>query len=102
MKFTAYKDKFGIKYWFSGIYKITSYEYYGNPARPMPKGEKCYQCFVPIGKRWGNYVNRSIQSKNEPLSFDDCVKLCSEHSKTNVPSNLDIKNAEIARTNFLN
>lgn len=101
MEFTMYQDRFGNPYWFSGIYKITQYEYYGAPCRPMPKGEYCYQCYVPICKAWGNYVDRTIQSKNEPLTFEQCVKLCEQHEKDNPPDKYQLKDAEIARERFL-
>lgn len=101
LQFTMYEDRFGHPYWFAGIYKISRYEYYGNPARPMPKGEYCYQCYVPIGKQWGNFVDRSVQGSNDPLTFKQCVELCENHAKANPPDSYALKNAEIAREHFL-
>jgi hypothetical protein len=101
LDFIEYQDRFGIPYWFSSVYKITRYEYYGNPARPMPKGEYRYQCYKPIVKQWGDFVDRSIQKRNDPLTFEQCVNICEADHQQNPPDKYLLKNAEIAKENFL-
>ena len=72
----------GQAQYYSGIYKITSYQY----AR-SDRTKKHWQCFyiTPRLNNWGDYVDRSAQL-DQILTLAECKAICNKHATNYEPS----------------
>jgi hypothetical protein len=87
--------RFDENYWFSGIYKISSYMFHQGYACP-----RHYHAFYlpPNNKHWGDYVGGREAQYDKTLTFDQVKALCVEHAKSYSPTAKQLKQAEIAKT----
>lgn len=96
MKFTKYMRS-KKPYWFSGIYKIVSYNYH--------RGERCkryYHVYIIESKNWGDYVGGKAAQLGKRLTFAQCVKLAKDHAASGYePTRKQLKQAEIAKQSWV-
>jgi hypothetical protein len=69
--------RFTETFYWSGIYKITSYTYHrGHDVKPY------YQVYVLCSTNWGNYVDGSKQ-RDKMLTLKECRELAQAHHDEN-------------------
>ena len=89
--------RYNEPFWFDGIYKIASYTF----DRRGSERERYYHVYYLTGKNWGDYVGGKPSQYDKELTFNECVKLAEEHSKSYTPTKQQAKQAEIAKTRWL-
>jgi len=89
----------GEPFYFSGIYKISRYEYMqGAKVKPY-----YHAYYLPLGnKNWGDFVGGKSAQQNKMLTLKQCKELCEEHAKEYIPATKQIKQAIVARSKWIN
>jgi len=97
LKFTK-EMRYGEPYWFSGIYKISRYEWCnGGPSKPY------YHAYHLNGhKSWGDYVGGRAAQYDKRLTLAECKALCQNHAETYELTPGQLKQASIARAAWIN
>lgn len=87
--------RFNQDYWFSGIYKLVSYQYYRGAQ--VPTYWVAY--YIECGEHnWGTSVNKVDKMRSFDAVKDDCLK----HAATYQPTNSQLKRAKIAQEKWGN
>ena len=94
------RTRFKQSFWFSGIYKISSYTFH--PRFNNQPTDRYYQVYklCPSGQ-WGDYVNSALQRDKMP-TLAECKAIAAAHAKEHQPDSRELAKAERAKTNWLN